>query len=163
MEMNPNKIIILFFLFFTGFIYPFCYNRKPKKSRKKKYNDNFFVLLLYMPIPIDKDLYNKVKEIADNVYKKNSAYKSMYIQKLYKKYGGEYEDDGEKRKLTQWKNEEWRDIGNKEYPVYRPTLKISKDTPLLVSEIDPTNLQKQIKLKQQIKGNENLPKFKPKK
>jgi hypothetical protein len=116
-----------------------------------------------MPIPIDKDLYNKVKEIADNVYKKNSAYKSMYIQKLYKKYGGEYEDDGEKRKLIQWKNEEWRDIGNKEYPVYRPTLKISKDTPLLVSEIDPTNLQKQIKLKQQIKGDENLPKFKPKK
>jgi hypothetical protein len=116
-----------------------------------------------MPIPIDKDLYNKVKEIADNVYKKHSAYKSMYIQKLYQKYGGEYEEDGEERKLSRWMNEEWRDIGNKEYPVFRPTKKISSDTPLLVSEIDKKDLQKKIKLKQKIKGDENLPKFKPKK
>jgi len=116
-----------------------------------------------MPIPIDKDLYNKVKEIADNVYKKPSAYKSMYIQKLYKKYGGEYEEDGSERKLSRWMDEEWRDIGNKEYPVYRPTKKISSSTPLLVSEIDKKDLQKKIKLKQQIKGSENLPKFKAKK
>jgi hypothetical protein len=115
-----------------------------------------------MPIPIDKDLYNKVKEIADNVYKKPSAYKSMYIQKLYKKYGGEYEEDGEERKLSRWMAEEWKDYGNKEYPVYRPSKKITADTPLLVSEIDPSNLKKQIKRKQIIKGSENLPKFKPK-
>ena len=114
-----------------------------------------------MPIPIDKSLYNKVKEIADNVYKKPSAYKSMYIQKLYQKYGGEYEDDGSERKLSRWMKEEGKDYGNKEYPVYRPSKKITADTPLLVSEIDPTNFKKQIKLKQKIKGSENLPKFKP--
>jgi hypothetical protein len=115
-----------------------------------------------MTIPIDKDLYNKIKKIADIIYKKPSAYKSMYIQKLYKKHGGEYEDDGKERKLSRWINEEWRDIGNKDYPVFRPTKRISKDTPLLVSEIDKKNLKKQIKLKQKIKGDENLPKFKPK-
>ena len=27
----------------------------------------FFLNILYMPIPIDKDLYNKVKEIADKI------------------------------------------------------------------------------------------------
>ena len=113
-----------------------------------------------MPIPIDTDLYNKVKEIADNVYKKPSAYKSMYIQKLYQKYGGEYENDDSERKLSRWMDEEWRDIGNKEYPVFRPTKKISSSTPLLVSEIDKKNLKKQINLKQKIKGSENLPKFK---
>jgi hypothetical protein len=116
-----------------------------------------------MPIPEDKDLYNKVKEIADKIYKKPSAYKSMYIQKLYKKYGGEYYDDGKEPKLKRWMNEEWKNIGNGDYPVYRPTKRITADTPLLVSEIDKKNLKKQIKLKQQIKGSENLPKFKPKK
>jgi hypothetical protein len=45
------------------------------------------------------------------------------------------------------------------YPVYRPTVRVNKQTPLLVSEIDPKNLKQQIKLKQKIKGEKNLPKF----
>lgn len=31
----------------------------------------------------------------------------------------------------------------KGYPVYRPTKRISKATPLIVQEIDPKNLRKQ--------------------
>jgi hypothetical protein len=47
--------------------------------------------------------------------------------------------------------------------VYRPTIKVSKTkTPLTVNEIDPDQLKKQIKLKQKIKGESNLPKFKKK-
>jgi hypothetical protein len=113
-----------------------------------------------MPTPKDKKLYKKIKKIADLVYEKPSAYKSMWIQKMYKKYGGEYEDDGTERKLTRWMNEQWSDIGNKDYPVYRPTRRISKDTPLTVDEIDEKNLKQQIKLKQKIKGDKNLPPFK---
>jgi hypothetical protein len=37
-----------------------------------------------MPIVLDKELYNKAKQIADETYKKPSAYKSGYIVKLYK-------------------------------------------------------------------------------
>jgi hypothetical protein len=41
-----------------------------------------------MPIPIDTKLYNKVFKEADVVFEKPSAYKSMWIQKEYKKQGG---------------------------------------------------------------------------
>jgi hypothetical protein len=115
-----------------------------------------------MATPKNKKLYNQVKEMADTIYKKPSAYKSMYIQKLYKKYNGEYEDNGSERKLSRWMDEKWQDIGHKDYPVYRPTVRINKNTPLTVNEIDKTNLKKQIKLKQKIKGKKNLPPFKKK-
>jgi len=124
-----------------------------------------------MPIPKDEKLYKKIKSIADTVYSKPSAYKSgflvsHYVKEYKNKYGDNespYIDDGKEKKLKRWYNERWSDIANKEYPVYRPTQRITEDTPLLVSEIDKKNLKKQIKLKQQIKGSENLPKFKPKK
>jgi hypothetical protein len=80
--------------------------------------------------------------------------------KTYKKLGGTYSNDGKPKNLKRWFEEKWQDIGNQAYPVYRPTIKISSKTPLLPSEINKTNLKKQIALKQKIKGNSNLPKFK---
>ena len=115
-----------------------------------------------MPIINDKNLYEKVKKMADEIYKKPSAYKSGYIVKKYKELGGTYMDDKEPKKLKRWFNEEWKDIGNKDYPVYRPTIRVNKETPLTVTEIDKKQLQKQIKLKQKIKGEKNLPPFKKK-
>jgi hypothetical protein len=112
-----------------------------------------------MPTPEDKKLYQEVKSKADTIYKKNSAYKSGYIAKEYKRLGGKYKDDGKPSKLQRWFKEEWKDIGNKDYPVYRPTKRISKETPLTVKEIKPSNLKKQIELKQKIKGKKNLPPF----
>jgi len=112
--------------------------------------------------PIDTKLYNKVFKEADKVFEKPSAYKSMWIQREYKKQGGTYTEDGKERKLERWKDEEWKDVGDKDYPVYRPTKRINKDTPLTVAEISPSNLKKQIALKQKIKGNKNLPPFIPK-
>ena len=113
-----------------------------------------------MPTPINKDLYEAVKEYADIVYSKSSAYKSGFIVKMYKKLGGTYEDDHKEHNLKRWYEERWTDVGNKEYPVYRPTIRINKNTPLTVSEIDKNNLKTQIKLKQKIKGTKNLPPFK---
>jgi hypothetical protein len=115
-----------------------------------------------MPIILDKKLYELVKMYVYSIYKKNSAYRSMAIQKLYKSLGGRYADDGKEKKLSSWIKEKWRDIGDLNYPVYRPTIRINSNTPLTINEIDKKNLQEQIKLKQKIKGSKNLPPFKKK-
>jgi hypothetical protein len=52
-----------------------------------------------MPIPIDKDLYQRVKLKADSIYKKSSAYKSGYIVKTYKELGGRYADSNQSKNL----------------------------------------------------------------
>lgn len=114
-----------------------------------------------MPIVVNQELYDKVKQEADEHYKKSSAYKSGWIVKTYKQRGGTYINDNKPKKLKRWMKEKWKSISKPdEYPVYRPTKRISKDTPLTVSEIDPIQAQEQIKLKQKIKGQKNLPKFK---
>lgn len=117
------------------------------------------VPVLYMPIINDKDLYERAKQLANQTYSKPSAYKSMFIQKEYKRLGGTFSDDNKPRNLTRWKKEKWADVGGREYPVFRPTKRISSKTPLLPSEIQPANLKKQIELKQKIKGKNNLPPF----
>jgi hypothetical protein len=105
-------------------------------------------------------LYEKAKFIADNLYDKPSAYKSGFIVKTYKELGGTYSGKKpNKTGIARWFKEEWKDIGNLEYPVYRPTKRITKDTPLTPKEIKPSNLRSQIALKQEIKGDANLPAF----
>jgi hypothetical protein len=111
-----------------------------------------------MSVPSNKKLYQKAKKIADETYSKPSAYKSGFIVKTYKEMGGTYETKAKVKPLKRWFEEKWQDVGNSAYPVYRPTKRISKDTPLTASEIDPKNLKKQIALKQKIKGK-NLPPF----
>lgn len=118
-----------------------------------------------MTKPVDEELYNEVKRDMNKIYKKSSAYRSGAYVKEYKKrfqakYGDKepYKNDGSKP-LKRWFQESWTDIGGKGYPVYRPTVRINSNTPLLVSEIDPANLLKQIKIKQKIKGTKNLKPF----
>jgi len=115
-----------------------------------------------MPIVANPKLYEKAKRIADAKYKTHSAYKSGFIVKTYKDLGGKYIDDHKPRTLKRWFREKWGDIGHKSYPVYRPFVRISRDTPLTASEIDPVYAQKQIRLKQKIRSKHNLPAFKAK-
>ena len=115
-----------------------------------------------MPVPANQKLYNDVKLYADSIYKKPSAYKSGFIVRRYKELGGEYIDDKKPKDLKRWFKEDWKDVGGLDYPVYRPTKRVSEKTPLTASEIKPSNLKKQIVLKQEIKGDYNLPKFKGK-
>ena len=112
-----------------------------------------------MPIILDPKLYEKAKLTANEKYKKPSAYKSGFIVKTYKELGGRYQNDHREKNLKRWYNERWADIGNENYPVYRPTIRISTKTPKLVKDINPTHLKEQIKLKQKIKGRNNLPPF----
>jgi hypothetical protein len=117
-----------------------------------------------MSQPINRKLYEEVKAEADTIYKKASAYKSGFIVKTYKARGGKYRVVSKDRPLERWFKETWVSTSGKdEYPVLRPTKRISKDTPLTIDEIDPKNLKEQIKLKQKIKGTKNLPPFKKKK
>ena len=114
-----------------------------------------------MPTPTNQVLYDKVKEDVMNRYKKPSAYASGAIVKEYKKRGGKYKEDGEERDLERWFLEEWKNVAKpNQYPVLRPTKKISKETPLTLDEIPKSVLNKQVKLKQKIKGDKNLPEFK---
>ena len=126
-----------------------------------------------MPAVLDQDLYNRVKAYADTVYSKPSAYKSGFIVKSYLARGGKYgEDSGKNTKptklkpktgLTAWFAEDWKNLAKKgQYPVLRPTVRVSSKTPLLASEVDPVDLKKKIKLKQVIRDKGNLPPFKPK-
>lgn len=112
--------------------------------------------------PLDKELYAYAKQIADEKYVKNSAYKSSFLVKFYKSLGGRYSGTKTKEGLKRWHAENWQDIGNQSYPVYRPTKRVSKKTPLTATEVDPKQLKKQVALKQKIKGKKNLPKFEPK-
>lgn len=110
-------------------------------------------------IPLDKALYAKVKKMADEKYEKPSAYKSGWMVKKYKELGGTYSGVKTKEGLSRWYKEDWSDVGNSAYPVYRPTKRVNSKTPLTPKEIDPANLKKQIALKQKIKGDKNLPPF----
>lgn len=116
-----------------------------------------------MPVPANPKLYAKAKAIADKTYKTHSAFKSGFIVKTYKRLGGVYKDDKKPKNLKRWFKEKWVDVGEKEYPVYRPTVKISKKTPLLKKEIDEKDMKKQIKQKQKLKSDGNLKPFKAKK
>lgn len=115
-----------------------------------------------MPIIADKELYENVKKESNKIYNKPSAYRSGWIVKTYKQRGGEYINDNKPKNLERWFKEQWGDIGGLDYPVYRPFKRINQDTPLTVNEIDPLQAKEQIKLKQIIKGNKNLPAFKKK-
>lgn len=115
-------------------------------------------MIIYMPKVLDQAIYDRARAIADETYKKPSAYKSGFIVKKYKELGGRYADDGKQKPLARWYKEKWGSIGGS-YPTYRPTVRVSSKTPLTSSEIDPKNAKKQIALKQRIKGGKNLPPF----
>jgi|MesohylFT_1024984.scaffolds.fasta_scaffold124782_1 hypothetical protein len=113
-----------------------------------------------MPSIIDNpELYEKAKRIVYQEYPKHSAYRSGQLVKRYKEMGGTYSGKKDSSGLTSWFKENWKDIGGLEYPVYRPTKRVNKNTPLTPDEIDPENLLQQILLKQQYKGDKNLPAF----
>jgi len=112
-----------------------------------------------MTTPANRVLYDKAKAIVYKQYPKHSAYRSGALVKKYKELGGTYEGAKPSDGLTRWFAEDWADIGGQEYPVYRPTKRVSKDTPLTADEINPAQAKRQIALKQKIKGRYNLPPF----
>ena len=57
---------------------------------------------------LDKDIYNRAIKLADEKYKKNSAYKSMFLVEEYKRLGGRINPKLKtKSKLKTWLKESW--------------------------------------------------------
>lgn len=95
-------------------------------------------------------IYEKAKKDADKVYKRHSAYKSMYISKRYRELGGKYKDDKKKMGSTdRWNKEEWVQVlpylntgkkiacgsDNKKNKVCRPLKRVDKNTPITIDEL----------------------------
>lgn len=60
------------------------------------------------PVPLNKELYDKIKEDIYTKYPKHSIYRSMMISREYQKSGGKYKDKKPKISLTeQWLNDKW--------------------------------------------------------
>ena len=117
---------------------------------------------------LDPELYELAKAIVYPQYSKPSAYRSGALVKKYKELGGRYGVDAKTntdviRSLERWFLEQWADVNPSKtktsYPVYRPTVRVNKDTPKTAQEISPNRLREQATLKQILKGSSNLPPF----
>ena len=92
-----------------------------------------------MPEPTNKKLYAKAKAKYSDM--KHSAYKSGLVVKAYKKMGGGYTGAKPKKKgLSRWFKEDWRtEKGKKTYKeggkIFRPTKRVTKDTPTTMGEL----------------------------
>jgi len=98
---------------------------------------------------VDKDLYKKAKKKADETYDRHSAYKSMYIQKVYKDLGGRYKGKKNTKGVSRWNKEQWIQVipflkdgkkiacgeDNKKTKVCRPMKRIDSKTPITLPEL----------------------------
>lgn len=96
---------------------------------------------------LDPELYEVAKEVANQKYKKPSAYKSGFIVKLYKALGGRYQGTKPTKGLTKWFLEDWKNQrGTTGYKfksdIYRPTKRVSKTTPKTFSELTEKEIEK---------------------
>ena len=101
-----------------------------------------------MATPINKELYEQVKKEVYAKYPKHSAYRSGLLVQEYKRRGGTYEGKKNSKKgLEKWMAERWLnekgEIGYKhKNSIYRPTIRITKDTPATFAELTPQEIER---------------------
>jgi len=108
-----------------------------------------------MAEPKDATLYESVKKRIYKKYPTNSAYRSGLLVKAYKeaykkKHNSSDAYKGKKQKdkgLSRWMKEKWRNqrggVGyKKKGDVYRPTKRITKETPKTFSELSKSEIEK---------------------
>lgn len=108
-------------------------------------------------IPTDPALYNKIKNHYIKKNQINSAYRSAMIVKSYKKqfrkkHGNNLSYKNKKNNqsgLTRWFNEKWSSDkeGNvmgyeKKSDIYRPQIRVNKNTPVTWSELTEKEINK---------------------
>ena len=127
---------------------------------------------LNVNVPKDAPLYARVKAEADERFlAPNSAYKSGWIVKTYKDRGGTYSGNYKNKKknetgLGRWFAEQWVNLMGKKpntpcgrahattsgvYPVCRPKIRVTKDTPVTVSELSRYRIKTAERKKQKVK------------
>ena len=104
--------------------------------------------------PKDKELYMKVKKEVYKAHPKHSAYRSGLLVKKYKERGGKYTGKKNTDGLSRWFKEEWKNQKGetgykKKGDVYRPTKRITKDTPKTFKEVGKTKIKKAMKEKKE--------------
>ena len=98
--------------------------------------------------PLDKELYNKLKKEIWEQYKKPSAYRSAQLVKKYKEAGGTYSGERDiNQGISRWIREKWSnqrgEVGyDKKSDIYRPTIRITKDTPATFAELTPAEIER---------------------
>ena len=97
-------------------------------------------------------IYRRAKKIADETYKRNSAYKSMFLVSKYKELGGKYKGVKSVKGVKRWNEEKWIQVlpflesgkkiacgfgeGGKSC---RPTKRIDSETPLTINQLIKMN------------------------
>jgi hypothetical protein len=131
-----------------------------------------------MAEPVDKELYERIKQMANKVFKSPTGiYRSAWISKMYVRAGGEYTSKKKNSEFDKWISEVWIDLnnpikqGNKIigynkcgskntqndlYPLCRPSVRIDEDTPMIYQDIDKETIKKVNKQKQIIKNKGNI-------
>ena len=117
-----------------------------------------------MAKPADLKMYNKIKKSIKKRIPKHSAYRSGLIVQKYKKtfkkkYKNKSPYHGKKTKtkgLKRWFAEKWRNQRNKigykyKSDIYRPTKRITKDTPITFNELTKKQIKKARKEKAKTK------------
>lgn len=106
---------------------------------------------------LDPLLHKRAKQKADKVYARHSAYKSMYMVKLYKDYGGRFSSKLKKGSahgevgVKRWNKERWIQVipylesgkisacggdgGVRKKKVCRPLIRVNKETPITINEV----------------------------
>lgn len=123
---------------------------------------------------LDKDIYNRAKKLADEKYKKHSAYKSMYLVEEYERLGGRINKNLKKSGTATWNKESWVNLSpiamgiesdikklpkcgvrhpkqKKNPTICRPTIKVNKNTTSLAQSFTKSQIKKALEIKK--KGN----------
>ena len=101
-----------------------------------------------MSKPANQELYDKVKKQIYAKYPVHSAYRSGLLVKTYKEQGGKYIGKENKSSgLNRWFKEKWvnsrGEVGYKnKNDVYRPTVRVNKDTPITFNELTKEQIKK---------------------
>ena len=101
-----------------------------------------------MPEPKNKKLYEEVKDEIYKKYPRHSAYRSSLLVKTYKAKGGEFIGKENKSSgLNRWFKEKWvnqrGEVGyKKKSDIYRPSVRVNKDTPTTHKELTATQIKK---------------------
>ena len=96
----------------------------------------------------NQELYDKVKKQIYAKYPVHSAYRSGLLVKTYKEQGGKYIGKENKSSgLNRWFKEKWSnsrgEVGYKnKSDVYRPTVRVNKDTPTTFKELTKEQIKK---------------------
>lgn len=122
---------------------------------------------------VDEKLYKHVKKQADAKFnEKTSAYKSMWIVKMYKAAGGKFKIRKKKEKggLKKWVAEDWIQVlpyvtdGTKvkcgqgtHKKACRPSIRINESTPLTIDEVIKLHGKRKVKqIAKEKQKNSNL-------